>query len=377
MSETLAQVLMDDFAGSTGLTGKMPPRRYLWTDAFGVCNFLGLYRQTGNQHDLKLAVDLVDQTHHILGRHRQDDPRRGWISGMSDEEGELHPTRGGLRIGKRLNERGPLERPDSRLEWDQDGQYFHYLTKWIHALYRLSRETGEHRYLHWGIELAATAHSAFTYEVAPGGPKRMVWKMSIDLRRPLVTSMGQHDALDGLITYLELEAATGLNAAERAALATPIADTIAMCQDARWATDDPLGIGGLLDSATRLAQLVFGHALERRALLRKILVEANVSLQAFGRSSLLERPAEYRLPFRELGLAIGLYGLQRINMLAKGELELGPIIGGLLLYTPLAARIRTFWSDPAPRHGSTWMDHRDINTVMLATSLVPDGYLQI
>ena len=377
MSETLAQVLMDDFAGSTGLTGKMPPRRYLWTDAFGVCNFLGLYRQTGNQHDLKLAVDLVDQTHHILGRHRQDDPRRGWISGMSDEEGELHPTRGGLRIGKRLNERGPRERPDSRLEWDQDGQYFHYLTKWIHALYRLSRETGEHRYLHWAVELAATAHTAFTYEVAPGGPKRMVWKMSIDLRRPLVTSMGQHDALDGLITYLELDAATGLNAAERAALATPIADTIAMCQDARWATDDPLGIGGLLDSATRLAQLVFGYGLERRALLRQILVEANVSLQAFGRSSLLERPAEYRLPFRELGLAIGLYGLPQISMLAKEEHELGPIIDGLLRYKPLADRIRTFWSDPAHRHRSTLLDHRDINTVMLATSLVPEGYLQI
>jgi len=31
--------------------------------------------------------------------------------------------------------------------------------------------------------------------------------MSIDLSRPLVSSMGQHDALDGLITYLQLMAA--------------------------------------------------------------------------------------------------------------------------------------------------------------------------
>ena len=77
--------------------------------------------------------------HHVLGRHRDDDPRRGWISGLSEEEGERHPTRGGLRIGKPLNEREPDEPADSQLEWEQDGQYFHYLTKWMHALYRMGQ----------------------------------------------------------------------------------------------------------------------------------------------------------------------------------------------------------------------------------------------
>jgi hypothetical protein len=33
----------------------------------------------------------------------------------------------------------------------------------------------------------------------------MVWKMSTDLSRPLVASMGQHDPLDGLITCVQLE----------------------------------------------------------------------------------------------------------------------------------------------------------------------------
>ena len=33
----------------------------------------------------------------------------------------------------------------------------------------------------------------------------MYWKMSIDLTRPLVPSMGQHDPLDGLVTYNELQ----------------------------------------------------------------------------------------------------------------------------------------------------------------------------
>jgi hypothetical protein len=34
-----------------------------------------------------------------------------------------------LRIGKQLAERRPGERFDERLEWERDGQYFHYLTR--------------------------------------------------------------------------------------------------------------------------------------------------------------------------------------------------------------------------------------------------------
>ncbi|MCE7698274.1 MAG: hypothetical protein K8E24_005360 [Methanobacterium paludis] len=57
--------------------------------------------------------------HHTLGRHRDDDTRNGWISGLDDEKGERHPTKGGLRIGKKLNERKPDEPPSERLEWDR------------------------------------------------------------------------------------------------------------------------------------------------------------------------------------------------------------------------------------------------------------------
>jgi hypothetical protein len=39
-----ASAIMLNFANSTGLTiSSHEPRRYLWTDAFAVCNFLGLY----------------------------------------------------------------------------------------------------------------------------------------------------------------------------------------------------------------------------------------------------------------------------------------------------------------------------------------------
>ena len=39
----------------------------------------------------------------------------------------MHPTQGGLRIGKNMNERSSSDRFDENLEWDRDGQYYHYL----------------------------------------------------------------------------------------------------------------------------------------------------------------------------------------------------------------------------------------------------------
>src|SRR6185369_3242572 len=139
--------IMLDYAAITGLSplGEAP-RRYLWTDAFALCNLLELFRLTNDGQWRDLALQLVDQVHHVLGRHRDADPRSGWISGLADAEGELHPTRGGLRIGKVLNERGEGQPYDERLEWDQDGQYYHYLTKWMHALNRISRVTGSPLY---------------------------------------------------------------------------------------------------------------------------------------------------------------------------------------------------------------------------------------
>ena len=98
-----ARRIMLDFARRTGLlSSESPPLRYLWTDAFAVCNFLGLFVEHGDEEALQLARRLVDQTHHVLGRHRPDDPRRGWISGLPEEQGEAHPTSGGLVIGKPL-----------------------------------------------------------------------------------------------------------------------------------------------------------------------------------------------------------------------------------------------------------------------------------
>ena len=195
--------------------------------------------------------------HFVLGRYSVDDSRNGWISGLDEQAGYEHPTIGGLRIGKKLAERKSDEPFDERLEWDRDGQYFHYLTKWMQALARIAACTGDGHYQRWALELARAAHAGFTYRLAAGKPKRMYWKMSVDLSRALVASMGHHDPLDALITYLELRANSARfdSSLSDINLESEIADCQAMCEARSWATDDPLGTGSLLVDTWRLAQI--------------------------------------------------------------------------------------------------------------------------
>ena len=280
--QSIVRKIMMEYAERTGLlSAGVAPRRYLWTDAFAVCNFLELYHRTGDEHYRQLALHLVDQVHNILGRYRYDDPRTGWISGLDEENGRKHPTKGGLRIGKEMNERRPDETYDDQLEWDRDGQYYHYLTKWMHALNQVTRATEDSTYARWAIELAKTAHAAFTYAPSSGEQKRMYWKMSTDLSYPLVSSMGHHDPLDGFITHLQLQAAAA-NDSEKGADArissSEIKDMARICEGKRWATDDPLGIGELLSSAYRLAQLIVNEGVEQANLLDDLLYASRMGL---------------------------------------------------------------------------------------------------
>ncbi len=342
-----ANELMTGFSERTGLIGARPQRRYLWTDAFAVCNFLEL-----GQIDRALA--LVGHVHHELGRHRPDDARRGWISGLGDAEGEAHPTLGGLRIGKPLPERGEREPVDEQLEWDRDGQYFHYLTRWMHALDQVTRATGDDQCAIWARELADTAHRRFVHGAR--GSHRMYWKMSIDLMRPQVASMGHHDPLDGYVTCLQLDATTRRGPD----LGDAIADYRSMIAPGALATGDPLGIGGLLGDAYRLTQL------DRDRPLRDALLEAaRAGLAHYVTQPDLRLPAEHRLAFRELGLAIGLAAAHAMNA------------PGFTPYAPLRRSIEAFWQGGEHRRTRTYRGHEDISDVMLATSLQPDGFLEL
>lgn len=396
--------LMTEYACTSGLSpaGRFP-LRYLWTDAFAVCNFLTLYRRTGDDSFRNLALLLVDQVHAILGRHRGDDSGRGrrtgqepgqepgrkpgWISGLDEQEGALHPAIGGLRIGKTMNERRQEEPFDEVLEWERDGQYYHYLTQWMHALDRVSRVTGDPAYNRWAMELAKTAHARFAYVPASGGQKRMYWKMSIDLSYPLVPSMGHHDPLDGLVTYSELRA-TARHFAGRSAepeawpdLDAEIADMIGMCTGKSWTTDDPLGIGSLLIGADRMAHLILHESFPQPDLLEEVMNAALEGLSFYASKSSLKLPSEYRLAFRELGLAIGLHAAGRVHEIISQNpgafSELHSLVERLIRYAPLREAIQEFWLERSNWKSGSWAAHRAINMVMLAASLLPGEYLSL
>ncbi|MBL9017021.1 MAG: hypothetical protein JNL83_22740 [Myxococcales bacterium] len=360
----LALELMLRFAERTGLSGRHAARRYLWTDAFAVCNFLGLARHTGQARYGALAAELVEQVHRVLGRHRADDTRTGWLSGLDEAAGALRPTVGGLRIGKDQPERAPGEPLDERREWDRDGQYFHYLTKWMFALERYARATSQEQPLAWARELANTAFHAFTRG------KRMVWKLSIDLTRPLVDTMGQHDPLDGLVTCLELEAATReLHAPATPPLQGAIEAYAALLDRRSLLTADPLGLGSLLLDAYRVASVPAAP----RELAPALLEAAATGVEFYAALRELALPAPRRLAFRELGLAIGFAAFAQLPAATRSDAR--EACAKLDRHARMREQIEAFWTRQDHRLGPWWTDHADINDVMLATSLVPDGVL--
>ncbi|MCX8204869.1 MAG: hypothetical protein N3H31_04380 [Candidatus Nezhaarchaeota archaeon] len=369
-----ARRLMEEYAHSTGVVSEGEKRRYLWSDSFAVFNFIELHRLTGEDRYRKLALQLVDQVHHVLGRHRGDDGRSGWISGLEEREAEEHPTIGGLRIGKRLPERRADEPYDPLLEWERDGQYYHYLTKWMLALCRVAQATGDNKYLGWAVELAEVAHKAFTYTSALNGRRRIYWKMSIDLTRPLVLQEGAHDAIDGLVTYAELQTASPTESLLR----EEVAELMDMCRSrdwSEWVTEDPLGVGELLSLSYRAARLTARGAGYLKEALQPLLEAAYVSLRAYLPREVFSLPASRRLAFRELGLSIGLHAAERLGRLA-GEVGLEHrLILSLEKFTPMRAEIEKFWLNQANQESRAWSEHRDINIVMLAASLLPEGYL--
>jgi len=200
----------------------------------------------------------------------------------------------------------------------------------------------------------------------------MYWKLSVDLSRPVVASMGQHDPLDGLVTCAQLEATRGGAAPS---LRAAIADFAAMIEPEALITADPLGLGGLLVDAYRVAQLdEKGAGIE--GLAQVLLDAALVGVRHYADQTDLLLPAEARLAFRELGLSIGLAAVERANW-RRASSGMREAVDRLSQYAWLRAQIDSFWLEPAHRETESWLAHQDINEVMLATSLVPEGFLVI
>jgi hypothetical protein len=359
-----ARLLMDDFASRTGLTGNDGDisQRYLWTDAFAVQAFFGLSQVLDISDYRDLALKLIDAVHHHLGRFRGDDSRVGWISGLPDEEGKKHPTIGGLRIGKRLPERKSGELYEEPLEWERDGQYFHYLTRWINSLLVAAVETGEQRYAIWAAELTLAGHKFIDKN---NGVHRMFWKMNTDLSRPLVKSMGAHDPLEGLICAKSAKLAVPQKAKDLDPL---IEDYKILCQESDWFTPDELGVGILLLNAKRAEEIVqLEMTLPESANPARLIHDCDNGLEAIKRSYNPKRPANARIAFRECGLSLGL----RIILQDKDRIRsIYPYIDKFEKYLPVADEIEALWLNPENQKTPSWNEHYDINAVTLAASLL-------
>lgn len=380
-----ARRLLDAYERRTGVAegdGEAAARRYLWTDALAVSVEIRLSRHLPEADRSRRASRLATLVHEVLGSHRSDDPRSGRLPGADD----AHPTAGGLRIGKPLPERLPGEAFDERLEWERDGQYFHYLTKWMHALVDLGEVGGEVEPLVQARDLADAAGRAFIERDAAGRPVAISWKRSIDLRRTLVAGGGGLDPLDGLATFARVAEACRGAGVGHSALRGHLEDFTSLCVDCSgWATADPLGIGGILGSAiTLLDVLASGEdTIDRKTwfeLVGHALLDALAGIEAYERSRralLGHRPG---LGFRELGLSGALHAVGGANSRLAGcssaigdasvRAGIAASLEALARAAPRAEWIERSWAEVASRGMSEWRDHLDINEVSLAWSLL-------
>ena len=139
----------------------------------------------------------------------------------------------------------------------------------------------------------------------------------------------------------------------------------------------------LLADAFCVDQLRWQNALPGgEQLLGDLLEAALAGLRQYVQQSDLRSSARIRLAFRELGLAIGLAAVERMAERVRsapersaGGLDVAARLAPLLRYVAVRREIESFWLERDHRRAETWIEHEDINEVMLATSLAPDGFL--
>ncbi|KAF1325804.1 hypothetical protein FI667_g8845, partial [Globisporangium splendens] len=298
--------------------------RYLWSDAFGVCNYISLY-YAGARQDPKLldqADALIQDVHRELGCYRNSQRYLGDANGNE-------PLRGGLRIGKE--------------DEQEDGQYFHYLTKWMFALNRMSIARGDPKYNAWAIQLAQAAHRSFVIHGLGGHALRMVWKMSVDLKHVTVSSEGNLDPFDGLVTYRLLQHYSEDNSV----LQSEIADMLHLVERKlpTFTTSDELDSGEALWLAEWFRDELWAKTLHDAAL---------ASIDELFRSGRFERPPAYRLMFREMGTVLGVEVASRGMQPQQRD-----------QWARCVERLLSFWSDRVfDRDG-------DISPLMYASALLP------
>ena len=322
-------------------------RRYLWTDAFGVMAYISLAEQakengnTEQQQKYQQAADkLITVVHDCLGKPRSNKENDQMEPDTTSPTGYV-----GLRIGK------VSSRKVTDYGMRYDGQYWHYIDKWLLALSRAG-------HTHDGIAIAKSVFPYF-FDAGPQGTGHhggIRWKLSVDATPPpelqYSRSGANDDTLVALIVFsmLEEQRTEQLSAEEdnKDTSANPsLSNEIALLQQSLQGykprvTDDPLGWG----LEAMYDQFLYGQPRQ----------SALVSLHSHALHI-----SHLSLPFRLYGAMIGAQ-IVGANIIAP-TVDMNHLIEQCMAYEANAIQ-------------RGYEEHSSINRVMLATVLLCPGCLK-
>eukprot|EP01080_Neovahlkampfia_damariscottae_P007809 gene7809-12282_t len=135
-------------------------KRYLWTDSYGIILLVSLYKETKEIKYLQEAEWVIDDVKKKLGRKK------------------------GVRIGE---------------DPDRDGQYFHYLSKWVYALNEIGKFIPQYH-----DEAVKTIKDIHPHFYVPH--RGIIWKMKEDLSGIYEGyGFGGLDHYDAFVTYRQID----------------------------------------------------------------------------------------------------------------------------------------------------------------------------
>lgn len=166
---------------------------------------LGAGDAAGRADALAAANALVETVHDTLGVPRSSQLPMA-LSTLSDADCGRHQHQRrwkGLRIGK------PLAAASSDPGMALDGQYWHYLDKWMFALARLAVEEGSEspqgqRVICRALGLIRDVHDHFVeHDARTGNPLGVRWKVNMDASpiKGMPATRPSSDAVSGLVAY--------------------------------------------------------------------------------------------------------------------------------------------------------------------------------
>jgi hypothetical protein len=328
-------------AQEAGLCADGTQRRYLWTDAFGVLAYLSLAEHSQSTEIesaqfRQAAHTLIDTVHKCLGKPRSNQAVDRMTPDTTTPTGYV-----GLRIGK--TETRPTT---DYYGMHYDGQYWHYIDKWLFALCRAGRMKD-------GIRIAKSVFPYF-FDVGSQGDGTvdggMRWKLSVDATPPPFSGLphshvgANDDTLVALIVFSMLE--------HYRVSSLPIDDDLHLTKEIQMlqqslqnyqprVTTDPLGWG---------MEVLYDQFVDGRPRRQRLVAVQDTALYT----------SHLTLPFRLYGALMGAQILTVESVLPQSKVD-------ALLQLSLEHEAN------AQRQGHE--EHSSINRVMLAMCLLSPGVL--